>query len=406
MIPAAPRVLSVEHLTAYLRALIEEDPILNDVWVRGEVTNFHRSAAGHCYFSLSNDGSQLRGVLFRNSQRGLLALPSNGDMVLAHGKVSIYEGAGQYQLIVDNIAPEGTGVLQLQFEEMRRRLEAEGLFSVERKRPLPDSPKVIGVVTSAQGAVWHDICTVIERRWPLTELVLAPSAVQGTGAPVELIRSLNALQQDPSVEVIIIGRGGGSAEDLACFNDEQLARAIFASSLPIVSAVGHETDVSISDLVADLRAPTPSAAAELCVPDRREVLGGVVRQVVGAEATLRRQIDSARHQMQVFSSTLSRCSPASMIQSTRQKLDLMGQRSSERVIRELEVRRRAIDSHRRTALLLDPRDVLRRGYALVSTTDDGAGVRLNTASDARQRDSIHVMFADGSVSARVEKESS
>lgn len=406
MIPSAPHVLSVAHLTAYLRALIEEDPILADVWVRGEVTNFHKSAAGHLYFSLSNDGIQLRCVLFRNSQRGLLAMPSNGDAVLAHGRVSIYEGTGQYQLYVDNIAPEGTGVLQLQFEELRRMLEAEGLFAMERKRPLPQRPEVVGVVTSAQGAVWHDICTVVERRWPLTEIVLAPSAVQGMSAPVELIRSLHALQQDPSIEVIIIGRGGGSAEDLACFNDEQLARAIYASPVPIVSAVGHETDVSIADLVADVRAATPSAAAELCVPDRREVVEDIRRQLLSARALLDVQLESARHEVRVFASTLARCSPESSIRSARQQVALIDDRGADLVARALDSRRRTIEAHRRTALLLDPRDILRRGYAIVSSDDNGSDVRVTTASTARNSKALHIMFSDGSVAARVEKEGS
>ena len=206
---AEPHVLTVDRLNAYLRALLEEDPILSDIWVRGEVSNFHRSQAGHFYFSLGNDGSVLRCAMFRNSQRGLLAMPTNGEVVLAHGRVSVYEATGQCQLYVDNVAPEGTGLVQLQFEQLRRRLEDEGLFAIDRKRTLPVRPTAIGVVTSAQGAVWHDICNVVARRFPLTRLVLAPASVQGAAAPAELIQSLEALQQDPEIQVIIIGRGGG-----------------------------------------------------------------------------------------------------------------------------------------------------------------------------------------------------
>ncbi|MGH9174244.1 MAG: exodeoxyribonuclease VII large subunit, partial [Vicinamibacterales bacterium] len=266
------RVLTVPEITSYIRELVEFDPILSDVWLRGEVSNFSRSAAGHMYFCLSSEGAQLNSVLFRGSQHGVLALPRNGDAVLAHGRVAIYEARGQYQLIVDNVAPEGIGILQLQFEETKRRLAADGLFADERKRPLPEIPAVIGVVTSAHGAVWHDIQTVVARRFPLAELILAPSAVQGPDAPDELIAGLEALQEHGRCDVIIIGRGGGAAEDLAAFNDERLARAIYACRAPVVSAVGHETDSCIADLVADVRAPTPSAAAELCVPNGRDVL--------------------------------------------------------------------------------------------------------------------------------------
>ena len=400
----APQVLSVDRLTAYLRAVIEEDPILADVWVRGEVTNFHRSAAGHCYFSLGNDGTQLRCVLFRNSQRGLLAMPQNGDEVLAHGRVSIYEGTGQYQLYVDNIAPEGTGVLQLQFEEMRKRLEADGLFALDRKRPLPERPACIGVVTSAQGAVWHDICTVITRRFPLTTLVFAPAAVQGINAPGELIRSLQALQQHSAVEVIIVGRGGGSAEDLACFNDEQLARAIYASRVPVVSAVGHETDVSIADLVADVRAATPSAAAELCVPDRRDLIAAIGRRQNDALDAVTHALNRARHDLKLLSSTLTRCSPEAKLATRRQDLDMLAQKRSTLMSKRIASHRTVVTSQRSTARLLDPRDVLRRGYAIVTTPGTTPEARISSATSARSESLLRVAFNDGSITARVSQE--
>ncbi len=398
------QVLSVDRLNAYLRAVLEEDPILSDVWVRGEVTNFHRSAAGHCYFTLSNDGSQLRCALFRNSQRGLLALPQNGHEVLAHGNVSIYESTGQYQLYVDNVAPEGTGVLQLQFEELRRTLEADGLFAQERKRPLPQRPAVIGVVTSAQGAVWHDICNVIARRYPLTHLVLAPSAVQGSQAPQELIAGIHALHDYGKCDVIIIARGGGSAEDLACFNDEELARTIYASSVPVISAVGHETDVSISDLVADVRAPTPSAAAEMCVPHRRELLADILLQTTLARESLIQVLQGARHDANILSSTLSRCNPGADLRRHRQDMDAVGAKTSSLLDAQLAARRSTIASHAQTARLLDPRDILRRGYAIVAADD--TQVRLTNAESARKQDQLQITFRDGTIRAAVTRESS
>lgn len=399
MIARSPHVLNVDHLNAYLRAVLEEDPILSDVWVRGEVTNFHRSAAGHCYFTLSNDGSQMRCALFRNSQRGLLAMPKNGDQVLAHGHVSIYESTGQYQLYVDNVAPEGAGALQLQFEALRRTLEADGLFAQERKRPLPERPAVIGVVTSAQGAVWHDICNVIARRYPLTHLILAPSAVQGAQAPQELIAGIHALQDHGMCEIIIIARGGGSAEDLACFNDEELARTIFASTVPIVSAVGHETDVSISDLVADVRAPTPSAAAELCVPNRRELLANILRQTTFARDTAVQALQGARHEVNILASTLSRCSPDMDLSRFRQDIDLFNDKGRLLLGSKIEARRAAVTQNTQTARLLDPRDVLRRGYAIVSSEDDIQAARITSVATARRVSDLLITFRDGSVKA-------
>lgn len=404
MISFGPQVLSVNRLNAYLRAVLEEDPILSDVWVRGEVTNFHRSAAGHCYFALSNDGSQIRCALFRNSQRGLFVIPKNGDEILAHGHVSIYEGSGQYQLYVDNVAPEGTGILQLQFEALRSRLEAEGLFAQERKRDIPYRPSTIGVVTSAQGAVWHDICHVVSRRYPLVQLVLAPSSVQGQNAPTELITALNALIKHAEPDVVIIGRGGGSAEDLACFNDEGLARAIYASPVPVVSAVGHESDISISDLVADLRAPTPSAAAEICVPDRRELMADIVRLTDLARESARTALSAAQHDIHLLSAALSRCSPEMTLKMKRQDIDMLTERGRIATANRLDRSRSTLTGFRRTAALLDPRDVLRRGYALVTTSDGKNHQRVSSAESARKQPRVALTFHDGTASARIEKE--
>lgn len=399
-----PQVLTVDRLTLYLKAVLEEDPILSDVWVRGEVTNFHRSAAGHCYFTLSNDGSQLRCALFRNSQRGLLAMPQNGDEVLAHGRISIYESSGQYQLYVDNVAPEGSGILQLQFEELRQKLESDGLFAVERKRPLPELPSTIGVVTSAQGAVWHDICNVVSRRFPLVHLILASSAVQGVNAPQELVAGLQALIDRGRCDVIIIARGGGSAEDLACFNDETLARAIYASPVPIVSAVGHETDVSISDLVADVRAPTPSAAAEMCVPNRRVLLSDIAFQTSLARDIVVARLRTGRHELNFATSPLSRCSPALRLGRYRQDIDSLTEQGHERIKTTVAESRSTVAARRQLARLLDPRDVLRRGYAIVSDSDGPTGKRITSRAIARGSERVHLTFRDGSVGAKIEKE--
>lgn len=399
------RVLDVLELTAYLKELVEFDPILSDVWVRGEVSNLSTSAAGHSYFTLAGDGVQLNCVLFRGRRSGLIAIPRNGDSVLSHGRISIYESRGQYQLVVDTIAPEGIGILQLQFEETRRRLEAEGLFAPERKRPIPEMPRVIGVVTSEQGAVWHDIQTVIARRFPLVRLVLAPSTVQGPSAPGQLITALTSLDDSGLPDVIIIGRGGGSMEDLACFNDEGLARAIFGCRTPVVSAVGHETDVCIADLVADVRAPTPSAAAELCVPDRRTLLANVGGCTRDARSLVGQAVEHRRTALNAVRSSLTYRSPTSRIGRARQDVDAVQSRALSLASRHARNHRREVSILQERATLLDPSDVMRRGYAVVTSLNGAKPQRLSSAEDASKHSAVTITFRDGSVSAGIVKES-
>lgn len=395
------RVLSVFEVTAYLKDLIELDPILSDVWVRGEVTNLSRSAAGHVYYCLVGDGMQVNCVLFRGNQVGLLAMPRNGDAVIAHGRVNIYDARGQYQLIVDQVAPEGIGLLQLQFEETKRRLEADGLFAQDRKRALPDFPAVVGVVTSAQGAVWHDIQNVVARRFPLTGLILAPSAVQGPSAPTELVAGLDALQESGRCDVIIIGRGGGAAEDLAAFNDEFLARSIFAARVPIVSAVGHETDTCIADLVADVRAPTPSAAAELCVPDGRAFVLAAGQLLSQARSGARRVLTDSRDGLREERTLLNRLHPRKQIVRHRQNVDFTLDDAHIRANRSIASLREHIASSQTRAELLDPRAVLRRGYAIVTATTNGEERRVVSANVALATDQVRLTFTDGSVLANV-----
>jgi exodeoxyribonuclease VII large subunit len=395
------RILSVADVTAYLKDLIELDPILNDVWIRGEVSNFSRSSAGHMYFSLVHEGVQLNCVLFRGNQFGLLATPRSGEAVLAHGRVAIYESRGQYQLIVDNVAPEGIGILQLQFEELQRRLEAEGLFATERKRALPRLPGCIGVVTSAQGAVWHDIQTVIANRFPLVELLLAPAVVQGLDAPDSLIDGLRRLQDCGRCDVIIIGRGGGSAEDLACFNDERLARAIYACKVPVVSAVGHQTDTCIADLVADVRAPTPSVAAALCVPDGAELVAAAGQLVARARAQAVQAARESRESLVLALAASARVSPRGRIERSRLDVDGHLQAARARIERIITEHRASIVAAAGRAALLDPRDILRRGYAIIATGEDPQSVRVTSARQAAAESRLNVTFSDGSVMTQV-----
>ncbi len=392
-------VLAVNELTGYLAELFDSDPILRDLWVRGEVSNFSRSPAGHCYFTLKDGDSQLRCVLFRGDARWLPFTPKNGDGILAHGRVCLYEPRGEYQLRVDLVQPEGVGPLQLAFEELRRRLELEGLFDEGRKRPVPAMPRCIGVVTSPSGAVWHDIQTVVARRFPLAELVLAPARVHGDGAPESIVAGLRALGAEERLEVLIVGRGGGSIEDLWAFNDERVARAIFAARVPVISGIGHEVDVTIADFVADLRAPTPSAAAELCVPDRRELAGAVAAARERLRAALAERLGEGRGAVAAARRDLARSSPQRLVDTGRGRLDAQA-RSAGRALRHSgQLQRERVLALERQLAALDPRAVLARGYAVV--TDRGSGVPLAGAADAHPGRALRITLADGTFGADV-----
>ncbi|SVD49625.1 uncharacterized protein METZ01_LOCUS402479, partial [marine metagenome] len=262
-------VYTVSQVTRYIKESLERDALLADLWVSGEASNVARSAAGHTYFSLKEENTLMRCVMFKGGSGGEHIL--DGSAVSLHGRMSVYEVRGDLQCIADIVRPEGMGERSLELERLKVQLEAEGLFEPSRKRSIPSFPRRVGVITSPTGAVWHDIQNVTGRRYPLAELVLAPCQVQGDNAAPTIIEAFDAMNAEPDIDVVILARGGGSAEELWPFNEEAVARAIYASKPPIISAVGHETNTSIADMVADLRAPTPSAAAEMAVPDSREL---------------------------------------------------------------------------------------------------------------------------------------
>ena len=394
------RVLGVAELTGYIKDLLESDPILADVWVRGEISNFTRSAAGHIYFTLKAERAQIKSVLFRGNARFLSVQPTNGDAVIAHGRVSLYEATGQYQLYVDLVQPEGTGLLQLQFEQLRQKLEREGLFEPARKRPLPALPRCIGVVTSASGAVWHDIQSVLSRRYPLCELILAPTLVQGEEAPPAIVAALEALQDDGRAEVIVVARGGGSAEDLWCFNDERVARAVFACSVPVVSAIGHETDYTICDFVADLRAPTPSAAAELVAPHVRELMSTIGSLHQQAYDAVLAQLRDAREHLNAMHAAVSRHEPSGLIEDERLAIDAAAERMRELLRRRIERERARLIAAARELVLLHPEQVMERGYAMV--LDRASGARVASVAGLAPGQDLLLRLHDGAASARVE----
>ena len=392
-------ILAVSELTGYIAELFESDPILGDVWIRGEVSNCSRPASGHCYFTLKDSGSQVRCVLFKQDAAWQPFAPGNGDAILAHGRVTLYEPRGEYQLRVDLVQPDGIGALQLAFEELRSRLDREGLFDPARKRPLPALPRAIGVVTSPTGAVWHDIQTVVARRFALAELVLAPARVQGAEAPESIVAAIRALCADARVELVIVARGGGSAEDLAAFNDERVARAIFAARVPVISGVGHEMDVTIADFVADLRAPTPSAAAELAVPDLRELLGAVEAARDRLRDLLEGRLADGRARLARAQVRLAHASPEHTIARGHDRLATLRRSAAQTLRHSWELSSQRIDALERQLAALEPRAVLARGYAVVEDAADG--IPLTSIADVYPRRALRVTLADGAFGARV-----
>ena len=390
-------VYEVHQVTTYLRELFESDPHLGDLWIHGEVSNVSRPASGHVYFTLKDAAGQLRSAFFqrRGAPSGATSrLIENGSAVVAHGRVGVYEQRGDLQFYVDFVQPEGVGALQAEFERLRARLDEEGLFDPSRKRALPRFPQRIGVVTSASGAVFKDICHVLARRWPVAEIVLAPTPVQGPEAIAGIIGGIEQLNAR-DIDVLIIGRGGGSIEELWAFNDELVARAIFRSVVPTVSAVGHETDTTIADFVADRRAPTPSAAAEIVAPDRRDVSIrlGVASGTMASVVAQRLGID--REGVAYSVRRIERGIPD--INRERQRIDETARRAgiaAEQTHRALVSGVGGCVWRLRT---LDPLATLDRGYAIVQK---GSRV-VSSITDAHDGDAVDVRVRDGSFGARV-----
>jgi exodeoxyribonuclease VII large subunit len=390
---------TVSQLTGYIRRLFEDDAELCDVWVEGEVSNFSRPSSGHCYFTLKDAGAQLGCVMWRNIANAQDYLPVDGDLVLAHGRVSVYEAGGRYQLYVDEIRPAGLGILYLEFERLKARLEAEGLFAPERKRPLPRLPRCIGIVTSPTTAALRDILNVLCRRYPLAEVLLSPTPVQGDDAPPQIVAALEALNARDDVDVIIVARGGGSLEELWAFNDERVARAIAASRIPIICGVGHETDFSLADFAADVRAPTPSAAAELVAPDRAELRAQVAGLAMALVTTLQSAIAARRWRLAEQMRALKHLSPQAQLVQARQRVDDLLGRAEAAMRHSLLLRRERLGGLVGRLAGVSPLATLERGYAIVRRRDTGAVVQ--SVTQVAPGDALGVRVADGEFEATV-----
>lgn len=394
-----PACLTVTDITRYLRQLLEGDEILQELWVEGEISNLSRPSSGHCYFTLKDSGAALRCVIWRSTAARLHTPLQEGASIQAHGSIGVYEPQGSYQLYVDQVRPAGEGALYKQFIQLKDRLEAQGLFDADRKRPMPLWPRRIGVVTSPTGAALQDVLNCIRRRFPLADVILSPAPVQGTEAPQLLIQALEAVNRLAAPDVILLVRGGGSLEDLWAFNDEALAYAIAASQAPVVSGIGHETDFTIADFVADLRAPTPTAAAELSTPEKEELLSGLAEMQAALGSRLLTILADQRWLVKNTHSRLGYASPARQIRSRQQQVDDYSRLLERLILHQVELNGARLVGVRAHLSALDPYAVFDRGYAMVTRQDDGRLVR--SVQQVQTADEVQIRLADGSLGATI-----
>jgi exodeoxyribonuclease VII large subunit len=399
--PSPPPSWSVAELTRYLRDLLESDANLQDLWVQGEVSNFSRPASGHLYFTLKDEKAALKCVMWRNAVLRQGFLPRDGDAIEVHGTISVYEVSGQYQLYADLIRPAGEGVLYQEFLRLKARLESEGLFDPARKRPIPKWPRRIGIVTSPTGAALRDMLNTLRRRYPLVEVILAPTPVQGEEAPPNIVEAIRALNEVIHPEVILVARGGGSIEDLWAFNDERVARAIAASQAPIITGVGHETDFTIADFAADLRAPTPTAAAELATPNRDDLHASLADQGERLGRTIQAVVSSQRWELSSLQNRLQLRSPQARLRTDRQRLDDLARRAEMGVLHSLQLRHAHLAGLDQRLGSLSPLAVLGRGFAVVSHFD---GQVVHSVRQVQPGDELKVRVSDGQFTARALKD--
>ncbi|MCC7344240.1 MAG: exodeoxyribonuclease VII large subunit [Deltaproteobacteria bacterium] len=392
-------IYSVSELTREIKALLEGE--FSGVWVTGEISNFHAHGSGHFYFTLKDKGAQISTVMFRGANRHLKFKLEDGLDVVAKGRVGVYEPRGNYQIILDYIEPKGLGALQLAFTQLRNKLAEEGLFDEARKRPLPYLPRTIGIVTSPTGAVIQDMIRILKRRNPHVNILLYPVSVQGEAAAPEIVRGIEALNRHGEAEVMIVGRGGGSLEDLWAFNTEAVARAIAASPIPVISAVGHETDFTIADYVADLRAPTPSAAAELAAPVAAELRLSLRESQRRLLRAYRQGLEARREKLKFWISHLKH--PKRRLEELAQHWDDLRERLNLGIERSLETRRASLRLLSEKLEVLSPLSILSRGYSIVRKleADGREGAVVKDAGQVRPGDSLSLGLFKGSFKARV-----
>ncbi len=379
---------TVSQLNAYMKRVIDGQSALADIWIKGEISNFKEHYSGHLYITLKDEGGVLKAVMFKSAAMGLTFRPEDGMKVLARGRIGVYEQGGSYQLYINEMTPDGVGELYIAYEQLKKRLEAEGLFDDAVKKPIPKYPKSVGVVTATTGAAVRDIINVITRRYPQCEIIIYPSLVQGDGAAPNIVKAIEYFNAHKLCDTLIVGRGGGSIEDLWAFNEEIVARAIYASEIPIISAVGHETDFTIADFVADLRAPTPSAAAEIAVPSSIELISRV--------STMENRIKTAEINLlknrRLKIEKLAMRSPRDRIDDLRQKNDSLLKQAEKSFQLRLEGKKKIMSSLFAKLDALSPLAVMARGYAIASESD---GTVIRTVKDMTDGKEFSLRLADG-----------
>ena len=394
----AQQVLSITQINEYIRSKMDGDALLNGVAVRGEISNYKVYPSGHHYFTLKDEGAALKCVMFKGNAMRLRFRPDNGVKVIAMGKISVYPRDGAYQLYCTAMAMDGIGDLYAAFEQLKQKLEAQGLFDPAHKKPLPKYPGTIGIVTSSAGAAIHDMLRILRKRYPLSKVRLLPVRVQGVEAPEEIAGAIRYANIHKLADLLIVGRGGGSIEDLWAFNDERVAYAIYHSDIPVISAVGHEPDVTISDFVADLRAATPSNAAELAVPDQ-DALRQTLDSMSGAMATaLSRQLTAARRHYQLLSAHPSLQSPVGYLEQRRKSLELLKNKLISNQNQQINAAKARYIAMTAKLDAMSPLKVLTRGYAMAQSED---GTVLRSVSQVKAGDTITISVSDGSISAAV-----
>lgn len=394
-------VLSVSQLNRYIKMNFDADENLANIFISGEISNFtNHYRTGHLYFTLKDDSAAVRAVMFNSSAKRLKFMPEDGMKVIARGRVSVYEASGQYQLYVDDMQPDGVGALNLAYEQLKEKLQKEGLFSELHKKPLPPYPEKVGFITSPTGAAVRDIINVLGRRFPYAEIVFCPVLVQGEGAHLQLTDAVNLFNSERAADVIIIGRGGGSIEDLWEFNDEGLARAVYNSEIPVISAVGHETDFTICDFVADMRAPTPSAAAELAVPDANELQYALSALKNRMFLNVSSGIADRRSRLEYLTSKGALKSPDEMLSNRSQRLDTAFSKMLSSYENRIGGKKVEFISAATALSKLDPMSVLMRGFAFVS---DKNGKNVYSSQALAKGDKINVRFHDGSAVCEVKE---
>lgn len=393
-------VLSVTQINEYIRSQMDADPHLADVVIRGEISNYKLYPSGHHYFTLKDEGAALRCVMFKGNAMKLRFRPDNGMKILAMGKISVFPRDGAYQLYCSAMAMDGVGDLHAAFEQLKAKLQSQGLFDSAHKKPIPKLPGTIGIVTSSAGAALHDMLRILRHRYPLTRVLLLPVRVQGTEAPGEIAAAIAYANRYHLADLLIVGRGGGSLEDLWAFNDERVAHAIYNSNIPVISAVGHEPDVTISDYVADLRAATPSNAAELAVPDQDAIRQTLDSMTSTMATSVNRQLKAARVHLNALASSQGLQSPLGYLQQRRKNLQMLRDRITSAQLHQISLKKQYFIGYTSKLDALSPLKVLTRGYALTQQKD---GSVIRSVKQIHCDDLIHITLADGNITAEVKE---